>query len=188
MNVKEISSDSLLAVQRRTNPSGEKVVVKAVREHRADEDEEENVAHAEASLKDVNLYYNIMGRKEMQGGGRMELASIEISGLRAAEEALRSVGADPRGVEIMKEKAVFRVVRVKDVPVRAANLVKQAFLAHGAEAAVSRETAAFAAETTDVVLMGTLAQYRAILPRLREQPFGLRSLSEALEKFLWENS
>ena len=110
----------------------------------------------------------------MQGGGRMELASIEISGLRAAEEALRSVGADPRGVEIMKEKA--------------ANLVKQAFLAHGAEAAVSRETAAFAAETTDVVLMGTLAQYRAILPRLREQPFGLRSLSEALEKFLWENS
>ena len=68
----------------------------------------------------------------------MELANIEISGLRAAEEALRSVGADPRGVEIMKEKAVFRVVRVKDVPVRAANLVKQAFLAHGAEAAVSR--------------------------------------------------
>lgn len=124
----------------------------------------------------------------MQGGGRMELASIEISGLRAAEEALRSVGADPRGVEIMKEKAVFRVVRVEDMPVRAANLVKQAFLAHGAEAAVSRETAAFAAETTDVVLMGTLAQYRAILPRLREQPFGLRSFSEALEKFLWENS
>ena len=101
MNVKEISSDSLLAVQRRTNPSGEKVVVKAVREHRADEDEEENVAHAEASLKDVNLYYNIMGRKEMQGGGRVELANMEISGLRAAEEALRSVGADPRGVEIM---------------------------------------------------------------------------------------
>ena len=124
----------------------------------------------------------------MQGGGRMELANIEISGLRAAEEALRSVGADPRGVEIMKEKAVFRVVRVKDVPARAANLVKQAFLAHGAEAAVSRETAVLAAETTDVVLMGTLAQYRAILPRLREQPFGLRSLSEALEKFLWENS
>ena len=35
---------------------------------------------------------------------------------------------------------------------------------------------------------GTLAQYRAILTRLREQPFGLRGLSVALEKFLWENS
>ncbi|MBP5200983.1 MAG: dihydropteroate synthase [Schwartzia sp.] len=118
----------------------------------------------------------------------MELKRLEVCDARAAEEALQAVGADPRGVAIMKEKAVFRVVKVEGVPVRAANLLKQEFLAHGAEAAVSKEAAAFSAETTDVVLMGTLAQYRAILPRLREQPFGLRALSEALEKFLWENS
>lgn len=118
----------------------------------------------------------------------MELKRVELPDVGAAEQALLSVGADPRGVAIMKEKAVFRVVRAEGVPVRAANIVKQAFLAHGAEAAVSRETAALAAETTDMVLMGTLAQYRAILPRLREQPFGLRALSEELEKILWENS
>ena len=125
---------------------------------------------------------------EMQGGMRMELERLEISGLSAAEKALLSVGADPRGVAIMKEKAVFRVVRLTDVPLRAAHLVKQTFLAHGAEAAVSRETAALSAEKTDMVLMGTLAQYRVILARLREQPFGLRELSGQLENFLWENS
>ena len=129
-----------------------------------------------------------MNGKEKQGGMRMELKRMELPDVGAAEQALLSVGADPRGVAIMKEKAVFRVVRAEGVPVRAANIVKQAFLAHGAEAAVSRETAALAAETTDMVLMGTLAQYRAILPRLREQPFGLRAFSETLEKFLWENS
>ena len=118
----------------------------------------------------------------------MKLTTMEISDLLEAEEVLRSVGADPRGVAIMKEKAVFRVVRLEGVPVRAANLIKQAFLAHGAEAAVSRETAVLSTETTDMVLMGTLAQYRAVLPRLREQPFGLKALSEALEKFLGENS
>ena len=118
----------------------------------------------------------------------MELKRLKIDDTQTAEEVLQSVGADPRGVAIMKEKAVFRVVRVESVPVRAANLVKQAFLSHGAEAAVSRETAALSAETTDMVLMGTLAQYRAVLPRLREQPFGLKALSEALEKFLGENS
>ena len=47
----------------------------------------------------------------------MELSKIEIPDLQAAEEALRSVGADPRGVAIMKEKAVFRTVRVEGVPV-----------------------------------------------------------------------
>ena len=116
----------------------------------------------------------------------MELARVEIADLRAAEEALASVGADARGVAIMKEKAVFRVVRVQDVPLRAALLIKQTFLAHGAEAAVSRETAALAAESTDMILMGTLAQYRTILDKMRGQPFGLRGLSEALENFLWE--
>lgn len=119
---------------------------------------------------------------------RMELAKLELPDLRGAEQALLSVGADPRGVAIMKEKAVFRVVKVKEVPIRAANLIKQTFLAHGGEAAVSRETAMLAGETTDMILMGTLAQYRAILARLREQPFGLRALSEGLEKILWEKS
>ncbi len=114
----------------------------------------------------------------------MELTKLEISGLQEAEEALSSVGADPGGIAIMREKAVFRVVKLTEVPLRAANLIKQTFLAHGAEAAVSRETAALKAETTDMILMGTLAQYREILPRLRAQPFGLRALSEELEKFL----
>ena len=118
----------------------------------------------------------------------MESARVEISDLEAAEAALTSVGADSRGIAIMKEKAVFRTVRVKAVPLRAALLVKQTFLAHGAEAAVSRETAALAAETTDMILMGTLAQYRTILAKMREQPFGLRGLSADLEKILWENS
>ena len=118
----------------------------------------------------------------------MDLKCLELSGLEAAETALRAVGADPRGIAIMKEKAVFRAVRVAGVPLRAAILLKQAFLAQGAEAAVSRETAALSAETTDVILLGTLAQYRVILARLREQPFGLRALSEELEKILWENT
>ena len=118
----------------------------------------------------------------------MKLTNLEIPDIQTAAETLLSVGADPRGVEIMKEKAVFRTVRVEAVPLRAALILKQAFLAHGAEAAVSRQTADLSAETTDMVLMGTLAQYREILARLRHQPFGLRELSESLEKFLWKIS
>ncbi len=118
----------------------------------------------------------------------MELERLELTDRKDAERALLSLGVDPRGAAIMREKAVFRTVRVSEVPLRAAILIKETFLAHGGEAAVSRETAALTAEKTDMILMGTLAQYRIILSRLREQPFGLRGLSEALEKFLWETS
>ena len=97
---------------------------------------------------------------------------------RAAEQAILAVGADPQGAAIMKEKAVFKVVRLRQVPLRAAHIFK------GGEAAVSRDVSALRAEATDMLLMGTLAQYRAVLAILRRQPFGLSQLAAELEKFL----
>ena len=102
----------------------------------------------------------------------------------AAEQAILTIGADPRGAAIMKEKAVFKVVRLRKVPLRAAHILKQSFLSKGGEAAVSRDVSALRAEVTDMLLMGTLAQYRAVLATLRRQPFGLPQLAVELEKFL----
>lgn len=102
----------------------------------------------------------------------------------AAEQAILTIGADPRGAAIMKEKAVFKVVRLRKVPLRAAHILKQSFLSKGGEAAVSRDVSALRAEVTDMLLMGTLAQYRAVLATLRRQPFGLSQLAVEVEKFL----
>ena len=49
--------------------SGEQIVVESICAHGANEDQDKNVSHAGASLKDASLYYNIMEEKEMQGGG-----------------------------------------------------------------------------------------------------------------------
>ena len=48
----------------------------------------------------------------------------------------------------------------------------------------SREVSALRTEASDMLLMGTLAQYRAVLATLREQPFGLSKLADDLAKFL----
>ncbi len=122
-----------------------------------------------------------MGEKDVR------LCRLAIDDTAAAEAAMLAIGTDPRGAAIMREKAVFRVVAVRDVPLRAANLLKQTFLAKGGEAAVSRETAALTAERTDVILMATLAVYRRAIRAMRQQPFGLAGLAAALEKFLWES-
>ncbi len=117
----------------------------------------------------------------------VRLRRLAVEDTAAAEAAMRAIGTDPRGVAIMREKAVFRVVEVRDVPLRAANLMKQTFLAKGGEAAVSRAAAAFSAERTDVLLMATLAVYRRAIGTMKRQPFGLPVIAAALEKFLWEN-
>ena len=116
-----------------------------------------------------------------------EIKMLQILNVDEADAAISSVGADPGGVAIMREKAVFRVLRLAKVPIRAAIIIKQTFLAHGAEAAVSQETAGLSAENTDMILMGTLAQYKIVLAKLRQQPFGLRSIAEGIEKKLLEN-
>jgi len=117
----------------------------------------------------------------------LRLRRLTIDDTAAAVAAMRAIGTDPRGAAIMCEKAVFRVVQLEAVPLRAANLLKQTFLAKGGEAAVSRETAALTAETTDVILMGTLAVYRQALGEMKRQPFGLPAIAAALEKFLFES-
>ena len=71
----------------------------------------------------------------------------------------------------MQEKAVFKVIRVEKLDTKAANVLKQTFLGKGGDVAVSRHSADLSAAYTDVLLMGTLKQYRAALNQLKLQPW-----------------
>lgn len=116
----------------------------------------------------------------------IQMSIQEFANMVKARETILTIGTDPRGAEILKEKAVFRAVRLTHIPVKAANLLKQTFLAKGGDAAVSRATAAFSEEYTDVLLLATMRQYRLALQELRLQPFGLKRLAEELGAFLLE--
>jgi dihydropteroate synthase len=102
----------------------------------------------------------------------------------AARAELARLGCDPAGINIMAAKAVFRLVKLEGVPAKAANLLKQTFLAKGGEAAVNRGTADLSVAATDVVLCGTLKQYRLALGQLRLQPWGLPEVAAAVEAAL----
>ena len=103
-----------------------------------------------------------------------------------AKKQLQQIGSDPAGVEIMKEKAIFRVIYLSNVQTKAANLIKQTFLAKGGDAAVSRATADLSAVYTDVMVFATLRQYRQALRQLKMQPWGLRIIAEHMEALLRE--
>ncbi len=94
------------------------------------------------------------------------------------------MGCDPAGIAIMTPKALFRTICVESVPTKAANLLKQTFLAKGAEVAVARGTADLSVDRTDVLICGTLKQYRLALAQLHQQPWGLPDIAAAVEKAL----
>jgi dihydropteroate synthase len=109
---------------------------------------------------------------------------LTLRDLAEARAALGHVRVSGAGIDIMEKKAVFRVVRVRGLDVRAANILKQEMLSRGGEVATSREVYELQGGTADCLIMGTLTQFERLLPKLRQQPFGLRRLAVGIEAAL----
>jgi dihydropteroate synthase len=107
-----------------------------------------------------------------------------LDDLAGAAAAMHGARVSEGGIRIMGKKAVFRVVSVRGISVRAASILKQEMLARGGEVAVSREVYEAKGEKADCLLMGTLGQFERLLPKLKMQPFRLSKLATALDAAL----
>jgi dihydropteroate synthase len=114
-------------------------------------------------------------------GSPQVLALHDLEEVRAVLAGSR---VSPAGVDIMQGKALFRVVRVSGIDVRAANILKQEMLSRGGEVATSREVYEMGCQTADCIVMGTATQFERLLPKLQAQPFGLRALADSLQAAL----
>jgi len=100
------------------------------------------------------------------------------------KEELERIGVSEEGRQILKGKGSFYLIKVEALSSQAANLLKQEMLAIGGDAAIKKEVVSFAVKRSDVLLMGTEAHYRKIIPRLRRQPFGLAIVSSQIKQTL----
>lgn len=109
---------------------------------------------------------------------------LVVDDLDGARRALREIGVEEAGIEIMAPKAVHRVLKVQDIPLRAAHILKQEMLSLGGEAAVHRNVMALTAEHSDVILMGTVTQLGRLAQKLKNQYFGLPKLADEIQAVL----
>jgi len=109
------------------------------------------------------------------------LSAVDPAGVR---EELAKIGADRAGAALMETKALHRLIKIYDLSPKQANIIKQEMLGKGGDAAVTRGTVDSSVEKTDVLMMGTEKQYRAVIKKLRMQPFGLARLAGRLEEIL----
>lgn len=109
------------------------------------------------------------------------LALRDLAEVRAV---LREMRVSAGGIELMDKKALLRVVQVRGLDIRAANILKQEMLSRGGEVATSREVYEMGGREAECLIMGTLMQFERLLPKLRRQPFGLRSLADGIAAVL----
>ena len=95
--------------------------------------------------------------------------TVKISSVQAAAAAISKIGVSQDCIRIMRDKAVFRLVKLRNVRNAVANILKQEMLASGADATVSQWTVNCSRPATDVLLMGTLQHYKRLIAKMRMQ-------------------
>lgn len=99
----------------------------------------------------------------------------EINGI------MHEIGVDPYGAKIMLPKTATFLVRLNAINNIAANILKQEMLSLGADAAIARGALTGKTKKTDILLIGQLAQFNALINKLKVQPFGLQKLAAELD-------
>jgi len=96
---------------------------------------------------------------------------------------LKTLGVDSGGVSILEDKGRTHLIRIRDLHVGAANILKQDALSIGADLAVPRGTVTASVSRVDVLLIATERQLQQLARKEKAQPFGLKQLAAELESF-----
>src|SRR5512133_3889431 len=89
--------------------------------------------------------------------------------LEQAKTEIAKIGVHHKGTQIMALKAIHRLVKFEAVDPKTANIVKQEMLSRGGEVAVAGTVGKFEETKTDIIIMGTLAQYIRLVKKLKMQ-------------------
>ncbi len=96
---------------------------------------------------------------------------MKIQTIQEAEEQLRQLGVTDGGVAYMAPKCLSLCIKLHDVAVGAANILKQEMLSLGGDAAVARGVVNGSTLRSDVLLLGTVAKLQKLVDKLSRQSF-----------------
>jgi dihydropteroate synthase len=92
---------------------------------------------------------------------------IHISTLQEAKARIQEVGSDPKSIEIMAPKALLKVIKLTNIELQDAIIIKQDMLSLGGEVAVPKSTFSLQNQTASILIMGTITQLRELVQKLK---------------------
>ncbi|MDF1883552.1 dihydropteroate synthase [Sulfurimonas sp. SAG-AH-194-C21] len=100
------------------------------------------------------------------------------------KQYLKDINVDSGGISILSAKAKTHIIRIKDLNVGGANILKQDALSIGADLAVPRGTVLAKTPRVDCLLIATTAQLKTLARKELAQPFGLKDLAHKLKEIV----
>ncbi|MCX7747356.1 MAG: dihydropteroate synthase [Clostridia bacterium] len=109
---------------------------------------------------------------------------LYIDDINTAKEEIKKIGVDEASVAWLYPKALHYTVKLENVSPFAANIIKQEMLGNGGDAAVNRGSINCSIEKTQVLIMGTLNQYKRLVYKLGMQPGSLKQIAQEIQDIL----
>lgn len=109
---------------------------------------------------------------------------IDIKTLENAKKEIRNIGSDPQSIEIMAPKAISMVIKLENVVLQDAIIIKQDMLSIGGEVAVPKNTFELHKKTGDILIIGTLKQLNELVEKLNRHYPRLKNISKELAVLL----
>ena len=100
------------------------------------------------------------------------------------EHELEKIGFDSSYIKKAADKYRYKTIKIFDLSIAQANILKQTALTLGADCAVNREILTAKKLTTDTILGGSYSQLIKIAEKLKQQPFAMKVLSKNILELL----
>ena len=105
---------------------------------------------------------------------------VDIKTIKEAKNQIKNIGSDPESIEIMAPKAIMKIIRVDNVVLQDAIIIKQDMLSLGGEVAVPKNTFKLHDKTGDILIIGNLRQLNDLVGKLNRHYSRLRKISEQI--------
>ena len=109
---------------------------------------------------------------------------INVKTLEDAKNEIKKIGSDPLSIEIMAPKAISKVIKLENVILQDAIIIKQDMLSIGGEVAVPKHTFEHHQKTGEILVIGTLKQLNELVKKIDRHYPRLKKIARELENVL----
>jgi len=111
---------------------------------------------------------------------------IRIDSLEDARKNIEKIGSDQKSIEIMAPKALLKVIKLENVVLQDAIIIKQDMLSIGGEVAIPKDAFELKERHADILIMGTVKQLHEVVEKLKRHYSRIQSLAAELDVLLKE--
>jgi dihydropteroate synthase len=104
--------------------------------------------------------------------------------LADATKEIEAIGSDPKSIAIMAPKMILKVIKLDHVVLQDAVIIKQDMLSIGGEVAIPKDAFELNRKEADILVIGTLAQLRTLVKKLRRHYPRIQTIASELSIFL----